>query len=158
MGGALASWQTAKYIYLIQWELLSTCAHSAEILEVPIIKYLTIGVIQVKVTYDIGPCISFQLYNTFAVIRSSAPRIILIDSRFCCAVYQFHDIKTWCTPSKQIGCIFFSLWLNGPSSFVKHIIQGINSSPPEQRGPHFADDIFRCILLMKGFILKLEFH
>ena len=37
----------------------------------------------------------------------------------------------------------FTAW-NG-NSFV-------NSSPPEQNGRHFADDIFRCIFMKKKFV------
>ena len=36
------------------------------------------------------------------------------------------------------------------------IAMGLNSSPPEQNGPHFRDDIFRCIFVNENFYILIE--
>ena len=36
--------------------------------------------------------------------------------------------------------------------------QWVNSSPPEQKGCHFADDIFGCIFVNEKFCILVKFH
>ena len=39
---------------------------------------------------------------------------------------------------------------------MHHSSQWVNSSPPEQHGRHFADDIFRCIFVNEKFCIAIQ--
>ena len=54
------------------------------------------------------------------------------------------------SPDSPLCCVQFTF------SWVYGVVQRTKSSPPEQNGHHFADDIFKCIFMNEKFCISIR--
>ena len=98
--------------------------------------------------------------------RSTGSTIKIKANHNCDSAY--HDEK-YISPGKALDECFYQVWSQSDERFVRKCAEpaleirdkergtaSIDSSPPEQNGRHFPDDIFKCIFMNEKFRILIR--
>ena len=84
---------------------------------------------------------------------------------FCFAAVNYAIVYLHCTMMPAFYCCYITLcfthpWRHNRSKICDHDIELINKSVPDQNGPHFALDIFKCASFNEILCIEIQisFH